>query len=307
MEKKFGKFAFFEGSIRPYEEAKIPIGTHAFNYGTACFEGIRFFWDDSTKKCVVLALRSHLQRLLYSCKILKIQLPYTLEDLIKITIALLQKEGWQENGYIRPIAYKKSELIGVKLTGVADEIAIFTTAFGSYYPNETNVKAMISSVKRIDDLAIPARAKITGAYVNSARAKDEALCAGFDEAIVLNSDGHVAEASAANLFLVRNSRLITPPVTANILEGITRNIVISLAEQELKMHVVEREVDCSELLIAGEVFITGTACNISAITSINGQAIGNGKIGPVTKQLRKLYFQLIKGRLPKYRYLLTTI
>ncbi len=302
-----GRFAFFEGAIRPYSEAKISIATHSFNYGTACFEGIRFYWNESKRKCVVLALREHFQRLFQSIKILKIELPYTIDQLCQITLELLRKEGYQEPGYIRPIAYKKDETIGVRLSGLGGEIAIFTLTFGSYYRNEEDVRAVISSIRRIDDCAIPARAKITGAYVNSALAKDEALATNFDEAIVLNSNGRVSEASAANLFLVRDGLLITPPVTENILEGITRKIVIMLAEKELGIKVLERPVDRSELFIAEEVFITGTACNIAAITFINGQPVGKGKIGPITKKLREIYCQLIKGGLEKYSYLITEV
>lgn len=307
MAGKIGRYAFFEGKIRPYAEAKIPVGTHAFNYGTACFEGIRFFWDEVGQRCLVLALREHFQRLLESCKILKIELPYCLDELIQITIELLKKEGYQEDGYIRPIAYKKGEVIGVRLTGIEDDLVIFTSAFGSYYPDETNVRAVISSIRRVDDCAIPARAKVTGIYVNSALAKDEALTANFDEAIVLDATGHVSEASAANLFMVRNGVLITPPVSDNILEGITRKIVIDLAEKELGKRVLERPIDRSELFIADEVFVTGTACNISAITFINGQRIAKGRMGPITRGLRALYFQLIKGKLAQYSYLITAI
>jgi branched-chain amino acid aminotransferase len=168
---KLGRFAFFEGRIRPYQEARIPVATSAFNYGTACFEGIRFFWDKEKKKIKILALKEHFQRLFQSAKILGIELIYNLEEVVQITLELLKKENWQENGYIRPIAYKADETIGVKLSGIKSEITIFTTSFGSYYRDEEDVRAMISSIRRIDDSSIPARAKITGAYVNSALAK----------------------------------------------------------------------------------------------------------------------------------------
>lgn len=307
MEGKIGKYAFFEGKIRPYQEAKIPIATHAFNYGTACFEGIRFNFNPKKKKCLILALKEHYQRLLQSCKILKIELPYALDDLCQITIELLRKEGYQQSGYIRPIAYKKDEKIGVRLTGIASDICIFTTTFGSYYPDEENVRAMISSIRRVDDNALPARAKICGSYVNSALAKDEALNANYDEAIVLTASGQVAEASAANLFMVRDDVLITPPVTENILEGITRKITITLAKNELEMEVIERPIQRSELFLAQELFLTGTACNIAAITYLNNQPIGDGKIGKVTKILRTLYSQLSMGELKKYDYLITPV
>lgn len=289
------KYAFFEGKMVPFQEAKISVATHGFNYGTAVFEGIRGFWNAERRELFVFALKQHYERLLQSCKIIHIKLPYTVSQLVDITLKLLQKEGLEQDVYVRPLAYKSSEKIGVKLSGLENDITIFAVPFGSYFKDEKNVRAMVSGWRRIDDNAVPARAKITGAYINSALTKTEALLAGLDEGIVLNPCGHVAEASAANLFIVRNGALITPPVTANILEGITRQVVIILAEKELDRQVVERDIDRTELYVAEEVGVCGTACNISAVTSIDNRPVGEGKMGSVVRDLRKAYFQIVRG------------
>jgi branched-chain amino acid aminotransferase len=303
MEKIF----FMNGEFLPESEAKVLVLTHSFNYGTGAFEGIRAFWDKKREQLFVFALTQHLKRFQNSCKILHLSLSYSLEELTKIVLDVLKFNKFREDVYIRPLAYIKSERIGVKLVELESGITIFAIPFGSYYPDEESVRAMVSSWRRISDNAIPARAKCCGAYVNSALAKSEALLAGVDETIVLNEDGHVAEASAANIFIVRDGIAITPPVTANILEGITRNIAISLLQNELEIDVQERDIDRSELYIADEIFITGTACNISAIVEVDKIKIGGGKIGEITKNLRELYFEIVHNENPEYSYLLTPV
>jgi branched-chain amino acid aminotransferase len=303
MEKIF----FMNGEFLSESEAKVSVLTHSFNYGTGAFEGIRAFWDKKREQLFVFALTQHLKRFQNSCKILHLSLSYSLEELTKIVLDVLKFNKFREDVYIRPLAYIKSERIGVKLVELESGITIFAIPFGSYYPDEESVRAMVSSWRRISDNAIPARAKCCGAYVNSALAKSEALLAGVDEAIVLNEDGHVAEASAANIFIVRDGIAITPPVTANILEGITRNIAISLLQNELGIDVQERDIDRSELYIADEIFVTGTACNISAIVEVDKIKIGGGKIGEITKNLRELYFEIVHNENPAYSYLLTPV
>jgi len=298
---------FFNGKFVPEEEAKVSVKTHAFNYGTGVFEGIRAFWNEKKEQLFVLALKEHLQRFENSCKILHINLPYSLEELIEIVLELLRKNEFKQDVYIRPLAFLSSEKIGVKLIDLESGLTIFVVPFGSYYPDEEKVRAIVSSWRRVSDNAIPARAKCCGAYVNSALAKSEALLGGFDEAIVLNEDGHVAEASAANIFIIRNGIAITPPVTANILEGITREIVISLLQNELSIEVQEREIDRTELYVADEIFVTGTACNISAIVEVDKRKIGEGKIGKITKSLRELYFEIVRGENKKYSHFLTPV
>ncbi len=293
------RFAFFRGEIRPIQEAKISVMTSAFNYGTGVFEGIRAFWNAEEGELFAFRMREHYVRLLRSARVLLIDLPHTVEDLCRITVELLQREGFQEDVYIRPIAYKASEEIGVRLHNLESDLAIFAVPFQAYLP-EGGIRAMVSSWRRVEDNAIPARAKITGAYVNSALAKTEAYLAGFDEAIVLNEDGQVAEGSAENLFLVREGVLVTPPITANILEGITRDTVIALA-RDLGIPVVERPVDRTELYLAEEVFLTGTAAGLAPVVEIDRRRIGTGKPGPIFTQLRDLYERIVRGKEPRYR------
>ncbi|MFQ6058920.1 MAG: branched-chain amino acid transaminase [Anaerolineae bacterium] len=295
------RFAFFKGGFVPIEEAKVSIMTHAFNYGTGCFEGIRGYWNEEEEQLFVFQLKEHYQRFLRSCHILLISLPYSVDDLGQITVELLQREGYREDTYIRPLAYKASEGIGVRLHDLEDDFALFATPFGKYIEKEEGAKVHVSSWQRIDDNAIPARAKITGAYINSAFSKTEAMLNGFDEAIVLTRDGHVSEGSAENLFIVRDGVLITPPVTENILEGITRRVIMQIAKEELGIETIERPIDRSELYVAEEAFFCGTGVQVVAITQIDHRSVGSGVIGPIVSRLRQLYFDIVRGKVEKYR------
>lgn len=303
-----GRFAFFKGQIVPVEDAKISVRTHALNYGTGCFEGIRAYWNADEQQMHVFKLREHYDRFLQNCRIICIDdLPYSADDLVEITLELLRREGFEEDTYIRPLAYKADELIGVKLHGLQNEIAIFSTPFGRYVDAEEGARVMVSSWRRIDDNMIPARGKITGAYINSAFAKTEALTNGFDEAIVLNANGHVSEGSAENVFVVRNGVIYTPPVTDNILEGITREVVIELCRDVLGLPVEQRSIDRSELYVAEEIFFTGTGVQIAAIIEVDRRPIGTGAMGPIVGELRDLYFDVVHGRVPRYRHWCTPV
>ena len=300
-------FAYFDGAIRPIEDAKVSIMTQTFNYGTGCFGGIRGYWNAERHQLFVFRLIDHYQRFLNSSRILLAKLDYTAEQLAEITVSLLQREYWQENCYIRPIAYKADETIAVRLHDLHDAVAIFSLPVGPYRPAEDIVKVGVSSWRRVDDTAIPARGKLIGSYVNSALIKSEANLNGFDDAIVLNQDGHVAEGSAANFMMVRNGTLITPPVTSNVLEGITRRTIIEWAGSDLGLRVHEREIDRSELYAADEAFFCGTGAQITVIASIDNRTVGSGKIGPVTSQIRDLHFHVVHGNEPKYMHFLTPI
>lgn len=302
-----GKYAFFGGRIVPVEEAKVSVRTHTMNYGTGCFEGIRGYWNQDEGQLLVFKLREHFDRFLDSCRILFIDLPYSADDLCAITLDLIRREGYQGDTYIRPLAYKSDELIGVRLHNLTDAVTIFATPFGRYVEAEEGARVHVSSWRRIDDNAIPARAKIVGAYVNSAFAKTEAQLNGFDEAIVLNQNGHVSEGSAENLFIVRDGVVITPPATDNILEGITRAVVMQLCREVLGITVEERSIDRTELYVSDEVFFTGTGVQIAAITEIDRRKIGGGQMGPVVKALRHTYFDVVRGRLPQYRHWCTPV
>jgi len=301
------KQVFLKGNFVDFKDAKIGVMTHAFNYGTGVFEGIRAYWNASKKQLYILKLKEHYERLLKSCRILRIEPKYSAEELCKLTVELARKNGYKEDIYIRPIAYKSSEIIGLGLTGLEDDILIYLAPFGEYLDLEKGIKVCVSTWTRINDNMIPARAKITGVYVNSSLAKAEAKENGFDEAIMLSSDGHVSEGSGENIFIIRGDEIVTPPLHHDILEGITRSAVIDLIENELKKPVVERLIDRTELYIADEIFLTGTAAGVSPVVEVDRRKVGNGRSGEITKQLQKLYFNAVKGEDPKYKGWLTPV
>lgn len=301
------KYAFFQGRIVPIDDAKVSIMNHTFNYGTGVFEGIRAYWNEAHEQLYVFKMREHYERFLRNCGLFLIALPYTVDDLGRITLDLLRREGYRTDCYLRPLGYKASHGIGVRLHDLENAFALFADPFGKYIESEEGAKVGVSSWRRVDDNAIPARVKVTGAYVNSALAKTEANLNGYDEAIVLNQDGHVSEGSAANLFLVRQGKLITPPVTDNILEGITRQVVMELARGEMGLDTVERSIDRSELYMADEAFFCGTGVQITAIAQIDRRPIGTGKIGPIVSELRRLYFDIVRGNVAQYRHWCTPV
>lgn len=292
-------YVFFEKQFMPLENAKVGVLTHALHYGTACFEGIRGNWDSEQNRICLFRIQDHYKRMLNGCRLLKMKLPYSLDDLCQLTIELLNKSGFREDVYIRPLAYKSSQAIGVRLQGLEDALLIIATTLGSYLGKD-RVRCCTSSWRRVDDTMIPARGKISGIYVNSALAKTEAEENGFDEGILLSNDGHVSEGSGENIFVVINGTLITPPSTDNILIGITRNTVIELAKNELGIDTIERSIDRSELYLADECFFTGTATHIAPIIEIDNHIIGTGDIGKITGDLQKLYKKVITGSNPKY-------
>lgn len=300
-----GQWAFFEGEFVPLAEAKVSIATHAFNYGTGCFGGMRAYWNEEQPQLYIFRAKKHLARFLESCRLLNIVLPYTVEDLTEITLELLRRDGYKQDAYMRPVAYKATEDITPRLYDLDDEFAMFTRPQGNYIKLE--VRAGTSSWRRVDDNSIPARGKITGAYINSAFARSEAHWNGYDEAIVLNQDGHVSEGSAENVFIVRHGKLVTPPVKDNILEGVTRATIMELAHAELGLEVVERSIDRSEMYLADEAFFTGTGAQVAAIVEVDHRALGDGTTGPITRQIQELYFRTVRGRNPRYMHWLTPV
>jgi len=294
-------YAFFHKQFMPLKEAKVGILTHALHYGTGCFEGIRGNWNPEEKQLFIFRAKEHYERLQQSCRILRVKLPYSIDKLCDLTMKLVEKSGYREDVYIRPLASKSAERIGVRLHDVEDDFLIIVTTLPAYLDMEKGVRCCISSWRRVDDTMIPARAKITGIYVNSALAKSEAIERGFDEAILLTQDGHVSEGSGENVFVVINGKLITPPSSDNILMGITRDTVIQLASKELGLETIERSLDRSELYIAEEAFFTGTAAHVTPIIEIDERPIGNGKIGKVTKKLQRLYANVIQCKDPKFQ------
>ncbi|MGC1193640.1 MAG: branched-chain amino acid transaminase [Candidatus Dormiibacterota bacterium] len=294
-------WVFFQGEQRRYRDSRIGLMTHALHYGTACFEGIRAYWNESREQLYVFRLLEHFQRLHQSAAILRMQLPYTAEELTEITIQLLRRNQFRSDTYIRPLVYKASEEIGVRLHDLDDGFLIYAQPFGEYLDRTKGLRCMVSSWRRIDDNAAPARAKISGTYVNSALAKSEAAENGFDEALVLGQDGHVCEGSAENLFIIRKGTLITPAVSDNILEGITRSTLMQFWSEDLGLPVVERPIDRTELYVADEVILCGTGAQISAVVEIDHRQVGDGKPGPFTNQLDSMYGSLVIGETEKYR------
>ncbi len=293
-------YAFFRKQFMPLAEAKIGILTHALHYGTACFEGIRGNWNDEQEQLFLFRVREHYERIHKGCRILKINLPYSVDELCQLTVKVVEKSGYCEDVYIRPMAYKSSEAIGVRLHNLEDDFFIIVATLPAYLDADKGVRCCTSSWRRVDDTMIPARGKITGIYVNSALAKTEANERGFDEAILLTHDGHVSEGSGENIFIVIDGKLVTPPSSDNILMGVTRDTVITLARNEMGIEIVEQSIDRSELFTADEAFFTGTAAHVSPILEVDERKIGDGRVGKVTKELQELYFDAIKGRNPKY-------
>ncbi|MBX3062551.1 MAG: branched-chain amino acid transaminase [Anaerolineae bacterium] len=302
------KYAFFEGKIVPIDQAKVSVMNHALNYGTAAFGGVRAYWNDDEKQLFVFRPLDHFNRLKNSAKLLMIDLPYSAEQLRDILCELLRTEDFKENVYIRPLVYKSLNGIGVKLHEVPGDFTLWAFPFGNYITaDNTNLKVGFSSWKRVSDNIIPARGKISGSYINSALIKTEAELNGFDEALVLNDDGHVSEASAANFFIMRHGKAITPPLNADILEGITRSTIITLLSEVMGIEVVERDIDRTEVYTADEAFLCGTGVQVAAITSVDHRAIGTGKMGPVVAKLRDTFFDMVKGKLPQYRHWLHAV
>ena len=301
-----GLWAFFHGGFVPLGDAKVSVMTHGFNYGTAVFEGIRAYWNAEQGQLFGLDLLPHYQRIHRSAKFLHMEVSQSPEELVGLTVEFLRRDGLREDAYLRPIVYKSSESIGVRLHNLDSDITIFAVPFGKYIDTEAGIRAQVSTWRRTDDNAIPARAKITGSYVNGALAKSEAQLNGFDEAIMLTQDGHVSEGSAENLFLVSDGMLVTPPVTDNVLEGITRRHLLEVAG-DLGIPATERSIDRTELYGADEVFLCGTGAQLAPVVEIDRRLIGAGTPGPLTQRLHKVYFDAVRGRIEAYRDWLTPV
>ena len=306
VERTAGMWAFFHGEFVPLAEAKISVMTHAFNYGTAVFEGVRCYWNAEQQQLYGLDLMAHYERIHRSARLLLLELRHSPEELVGITVELLRRDGFHEDAYIRPIVYKSSESIGVRLHNLESDLTIFAVPFGKYIDTEGGIRAQVSTWRRTDDNAIPARSKITGSYVNGAFAKTEAQQNGYDEALMLTQEGHVSEGSAENLFIVREGILITPPGSDNILEGITRRHVLTMAG-DLGIPASERTIDRTELYMADEVFLCGTGAQLAPVVEIDRRAIGSGKVGPITRRLHQLYFDAVRGSSDTYRDWLTPV
>jgi branched-chain amino acid aminotransferase len=292
---------WFRGEFRPLAQANVSILTHALHYGTGVFEGIRAYWNTDEQDLFLLRAEEHFARWKRNCGILRIHIAEDPRELAATAAELCRRNAFREDIYLRPLAWKATARLGIQPDDT-DALALSAIPFGAYLPSENGIHAGVSSWRRVEDNAIPGRAKICGAYVNSALAGDEARRNGFDEAIFLTEDGHVAEGASANLFVVRNGRLITPPASDNILEGITRDCVMTLARREMGLDITERSIDRSELYVCDEVFFTGTAVELAPITRVDHRPVGDGVVGPVASRLRTLYQEAARGSLAAYAH-----
>ncbi|CAN5473697.1 branched-chain amino acid transaminase [soil metagenome] len=306
MHTKMLDFAFFEGQVIPFADANISIGTHCVQYGTGAFAGIRGYLDDSGETVNIFRLADHARRLLNSARLLRMELPYTPSDVERIITGLVEQNGHLGDIYIRPFIYKPAVQLTPRLRGIGDELAVYMMPMGDYLSLDRGQKALVSSWFRIPDNAIPSRGKLSGAYVNSAFAKDEAEEKGADEAIMLNTMGKIAEGSGCNLFMVRNGVLTTPPFSSDILEGITRRSVLAMAA-DAGIPSEVREIDRTELYLADEAFFCGTGVQIAWIESIDGRTVGNGARGPITQQVQTRFFDTVRGRDTMYGDWLTKV
>jgi branched-chain amino acid aminotransferase len=295
-------FAFFKGDYVPLSEAKVGIMTHALNYGTAVFEGIRGNWNEEDKQIYLFRSAEHFDRLRKSCRIMNLSLEYPTEELCEMAVKLVDMCGFTEDIYVRPMVYQSSEVLGVRSHDVDNDFFMFVAPFGPYFGGDDGIRCCISSWRRPMDTMIPPRAKVTGLYVNSALAKTEAMKNGFEEAIMLTQEGHVSEGSGENLFIVSDGKLVTPATSDSVLLGITRSTVIQIASEELGIETIEKQVDRSELYASDELFLTGTAAHITPVVELDHRPIGDGKVGQITDKLRSLYVDIIKGKNEQYQH-----
>ncbi len=291
---------YVNGRFVEEPDSRIPLLTHGLHYGTGIFEGIRAYLDDRTGDLLLFRAAEHFERMERNARILHMRLPHRPDELVAIACDLIRRNGYAADTYVRPILFKSATRVGVTLP--AEEcFAMMAVPMGSYLDVRGGIHCGVSSWRRLADNAIPPRGKICGAYVNSALAAQEARDRGFDEAIVLNEEGRVAEGAAMNLFLVRAGRLVTPDSTQGILEGITRDTVMTLAREALALDVDERPVERSELYVASEVFLCGTAAQIAPVIRVDGREVGGGRPGPVTVALQNEFEQLVRGRSDRHR------
>ena len=292
---------FFDGEFARYHDVHLGVMTHALHYGTGTFEGIRAYWNPRQEQLHLLQGPAHFERLHRSARVLRMSLPYSVEELMEISLEVLRRNQYRTDTYVRPLVFKSGEEIGVRLHGLADSFLLYTAPMGNYVEIDGGIRCVVSSWRRVSDSSLPARAKITGAYVNSALAKSEALENGFDEAIVLAHDGHVSEGSAENLFMLKDGVFVTPPVTDDILEGVTRKLVMGLIRDELGLQVVERSIDRTELYVCDELFLCGTGAQVSPVIEVDRRPVADGRVGEFTRELQDIYFGAVRGESQKYR------
>jgi len=300
------KICYFNGNYIPLKDAVINIQTHALQYGTACFGGMRGYWNAEKENIYIFRLNDHYQRLCDSAKTLQMKFNFTQVEFSDIIKNVISKSMWKQNVYLRPFIYKSDLELSPRLHNVNDSFALYSLPLNDYIDTKKGLKTCVSSWVRLSDNQIPTRSKANGGYVNSALAKSEALENGFDEAIFLDARGNLSEATAANIFIIKNGALHTPDIASSILEGITRKTIIELAK-ESGIEIKERRISRSELYTADEIFICGSGVQISWIKSVDNRIIGNGQIGNITRHLQDLFFEIVKGNRKEYEAWLTPV
>jgi branched-chain amino acid aminotransferase len=298
--------AYFEGEFVALRDANVSIMTHAFMYGTAVFEGIRAYWNEDQGVLYGLKLREHMERIRRNAGILLMHDLPPVDELVRIVVETIRRNGFREDAYIRPCYYKSGGAIGVRLHNLPHQLTVLALPFGNYVDTDNGLRMMTSTWRRNADDALPARGKIVGGYVNMAFQKSEAELNGFDEALVLTPDGHASEASAANMFVVRDGVLMTPPVSDDILEGVTRKAILELAEV-FGIPTELRSIDRSEIYVADEMFLCGTGVQLAPVVELDHRPIADAAIGPITKQLHEAYYAAVRGRDSRFAHWLTPI
>jgi branched-chain amino acid aminotransferase len=294
-------WVFYEGEFVRYHDARLGLMTHALHYGTAVFEGIRAYWNAKHEQLYLLQPTPHFERMRRSANVMRMILPYSTEQLVNFTLDVLRRNEFKSDVYVRPLLYASSEEIGVRLHNLTHSFFIYAIPFGNYVEIEAGIRCMVSTWRRVPDQSLPARAKVTGSYAQSALAKSEAVEAGFDEAIVLTVDGHVSEGSAENLFMFKEGTFVTPPVTDDILEGVTRTMLMRLIRDELGMPLIERSIDRTELYTCDELLLCGTGAQIAPVVEVDRRPVGDGKVGEFTQELQNIYFGAVRGESPKFK------
>jgi branched-chain amino acid aminotransferase len=297
--------AYFNGEFRPEKEAVLPVRSRALNYGLGCFAGIRGYRAHDGRQVNIFRLDRHVRRLELSAHILRLRLPGTREEFAAAIVELLRRNEMRDDTYIRPLIFANSNELSPVLDPDTSGAAIYCLPLGRYLSSQP-IDVCVSSWRRVRETAIPARAKPTAAYLNSALARREATERGFAEAILLTEEGFVSEGSAEHVFIVRDGSLVSPPSTADNLDGITRQSLITLAG-ELGIPFVERHVGRTELYVADEMFLCGTGAEITAVRSVDGRVVGSGKLGPVTARLSERFEAVVRGREPSHSDWLTPV
>jgi branched-chain amino acid aminotransferase len=293
------KFIWMDGKLVPWEEANVHVLTHTLHYGLGVFEGIRCY--ETQRGPAVFRLKDHIRRLENSAKLVGMKLPYSVDELVRAVKSTIKANEIKEC-YIRPIAFYGYGVMGLNPEGSPVNVAIAVWPWGTYLGEEglqRGVRVKISKWLRIDPRILPPQAKLVANYANSIFAKLDALDSGYDEAILLNTQGFVAEGPGENVFIVKDGVLITPPLSAGALEGITRDSIIKIARDK-KTKFEERNISREELYDADEAFFTGTAAEVTPIREIDGHTIGDGRKGKITGELQQTFFEAARGKIARY-------